>query len=82
MDAGTTAAFDLQLTKAVSSPGTVYQFKVTATNDAGTSDFSDVLSVKAADQPSTMATPIKIFADITQIQIGWTAPSDSGYSDL
>jgi hypothetical protein len=49
MDAGTTAAFDLQLTKAVSSPGTVYQFKVTATNDAGTSDFSDVLSVKAAD---------------------------------
>jgi hypothetical protein len=63
--AGTTVASTLQMTKEVSSPGTVYNFKVSATNDAGTSSFSDVLSVKAADQPSVIATPIKVFADIT-----------------
>jgi hypothetical protein len=80
--AGSTSASTLQMTKEVSSPGTVYNFKVSATNDAGTSLFSEVLSVKAADQPSTIATPIKIFADITQIQIGWSAPTDTGYSTV
>jgi len=29
-----------------------------------------------------MATPIKIYADVTQIQIGWSPPTDTGYSDL
>jgi hypothetical protein len=31
------------------SPGIVYNFKVTAQNDAGVSDYSDVIEVKAAD---------------------------------
>lgn len=38
-----------QITKAITTPGIIYDFKVTATNDAGTSPFSDVLEVKAAD---------------------------------
>lgn len=51
-------------------------------NDAGTSEDSAVIQVKAADSPSTMLAPKKIYADTTQIQIGWQAPSDTGYSDV
>lgn len=29
-----------------------------------------------------MQAPIKIYADTTQIQLGWSAPSDTGYSDV
>ena len=29
-----------------------------------------------------MAAPFLIYADTTQIQIGWTAPSSTGYSNL
>jgi hypothetical protein len=63
--AGTTGQSTLQLQKAVSSPGTTYDFYVTATNDHGTSLASDFLSVQAADSPSTMAAPFKIYADTT-----------------
>jgi hypothetical protein len=55
---------------------------VTATNDAGYSNDSQVIDIKAADSPSTMQAPIKIYADTTQIQLGWSAPSDTGYSDV
>jgi hypothetical protein len=55
----------LQKTKDISSPGTIYDFKVIAINDAGISTDSTVLSVRAADSPSTMQAPIKIFADET-----------------
>lgn len=43
---------------------------------------SPVLSIKAADSPSTMQAPVKILADTTKIQLGWQAPLDSGYSDV
>ena len=43
---------------------------------------SSVLQVKAADQPSTIATPIKIYADINEIQIGWSAPDETGFSAI
>lgn len=47
--AGEVGASTQQITVVITSPGTIYNFKVTATNDAGTSAFSDVLEVKAAD---------------------------------
>jgi hypothetical protein len=72
----------LQKSKDISSPGTVYNFLVNAINDASTSINSMVLSVKAADSPSTMQAPYKLFADESTIQIGWQPPSDTGYSDI
>jgi titin len=41
-----------------------------------------ILSVKAADSPSAMQAPTKLFADENTIQIGWQPPSDTGYSDI
>ena len=38
-----------QFSLSVPTPGNTYDFKVTATNDAGTSVYSGVLQVKAAD---------------------------------
>ena len=63
--AGFTSSSSLQKTKEVSSPGTVYNFKVIAISDAGRSQESYVLSIKSADSPSTMITPILIFANET-----------------
>lgn len=60
----------------------LYDFYVTATNDAGTSLPSTVFQALAADSPSVIEAPIKIFADQTQIKIGWSAPTDTGYSDI
>ncbi len=51
-------------------------------NAAGTSIGSSVLAVIAANSPSTMTAPFQIFADTTQIQIGWTAPNSTGYSNI
>ena len=79
---GTTLASVHQITQAVTQPGTVYEFKVRATNGAGTSVDSAVLQAKAADQPSTIAKPIKIYADIHEIQIGWTEPDETGFSAI
>ena len=80
--AGSTTSTTLQFTQSVSSPGATYEFIVYAVNAAGTSAASSVLSVIAADQPSVMSAPFLIYADTTQIQIGWTAPSSTGYSNL
>jgi hypothetical protein len=80
--AGQTTVSTNQLSKAISSPGTVFEFYVVAKNDAGTSTNSAVLQVKAADSPSTMQAPTKVIADETTIVIGWSAPSDTGYSDV
>ncbi len=65
--AGSTTSTTLQFTQSVSSPGATYNFIVYAANAAGTSVASTVLSVIAANSPSTMSAPFLIYADTTQI---------------
>jgi hypothetical protein len=52
--AGITTESTLQMQKFVETPGVTYDFYVTTQNDHGTSLPSDVLSVIAADSPTTM----------------------------
>lgn len=55
---------------------------VTATTAADTSDQSSALTVAAVDPPSTPDQPYLISQASTEINIGWTAPSSDGYSNL
>ena len=67
-EVGTTAASTRQFTLAdITQPGTAFDFVVRAVNDAGTSDDSPKLTVKAVDAPSTPLAPTSLFADGTTI---------------
>ena len=57
--------------------GTYYQFKVQARNEVGFSEFSEVLSVYAAQVPDTPAAPTTTRVD-DNIVIDWVAPNEQG----
>ena len=57
------------------SPGTICDFVVGDKKDAGSSLYSDELTVKAAASPSIPDVSEKIYADTTLIQVQWDAPT-------
>jgi predicted phage tail protein len=59
-------------------PGITYQFKITATNNLGTSLQSAVGAALAASVPAQPAAPTLLSQDSTQITITWIAPDSRG----
>ena len=80
--AAQTTSATTQVSKAVSIPGTIFNVKIVALNDAGRSSDSAVLELDAVDSPSVMQMPFKLYADETTVSIGWQEPTDSGYSEI
>ena len=79
---GTTTAGTTQFTKAdLTSPGTEFDFVISATNEAGSSEQSSPSRIRAADPPDTPDTPVELSADSTTILLSWTSPTD-GYSSI
>jgi len=59
------------------SVGTTYQFKIVARNSFGTSEYSETVSILAAQIPDKPVAPTTVF-DRTTVVISWTAPFDQG----
>jgi hypothetical protein len=59
------------------APGVTYQFKVRAANVHGYGAFSSIVSIKAAQTPSKMSSPVTSVDSVTgKLQISWNAPHD------
>lgn len=62
--------------------GRLYEFKVRAKNEVGSSVTSDTSQFMAATVPAQPDAPLKVTADRTQITVKWVAPSDDGGTPL
>lgn len=65
--------------------GTTYQFKISARNEVGSSEYSTPISILAAQQPNKPAAPTTVVSGVDQkgpnVEITWTAPPTGG-SDI
>ena len=57
-----------------------YQYKVSATNQVGTSTFSSAVAMIAGDIPSQVTGLTATTTSNTSIDLAWTAPNDNGYA--
>ena len=70
------------ITTATLTPGVTYSFKVTARNTVGSSDYSSIISILAAqipDAPTQLANNA-VITSAYQIGLSWSAPSFNGGS--
>ena len=80
---GVTSAATTHFTKSdLSSPGTEFDFVVSATNAAGMSAQSSPSRIKAADPPGAPDQLEKLFADGTSIRLSWATPAQDGHSPI
>ena len=61
------------------TPGTSYSFKVLATNEVGSGQATDPVTLIAAEAPGVPSDIVRLsFDSETQMLIGWTPPTDDG----
>lgn len=58
-------------------PGTVYNYRVLATNVVGDSLLSDPLTIKAAQRPETPSLPVSVEHNTYILKFSWSAPFDN-----
>jgi hypothetical protein len=59
--------------------GSIYDFKVVATNDVGSSLFSPKLeNIMAAQLPTPPIDPVQVYSTSTTITYDWSDPEDNG----
>ena len=73
LGSSTTTSF---YTPALVTPGTLYRFRVSAVNSAGTGAFSDIVEGRALTTPS--APLLTLTSGASQLLLNWSTPDSSG----
>lgn len=68
---------DLSYTSLGLLQGNVYSFKVQVRNDYGYSDFSNIVSILAAQEPDIPDPPSTVF-NFDHVTVSWFAPDNAG----
>jgi titin len=74
--AATPGPSDSSATLASLTVGTVYGFRMKATNAVGTGAYSDIVYLVCADKPATPTAPSADSSTRNSISLAWNAPSD------